>query len=190
MHLIEIVVLGVALSADAFAVTISDAFSYPSESRARRALIPVAFGLFQGLMPLAGFVLGGLAGEVIETYSGVVTLVILGVLGGNMAREGVVAMLGDGEGPQGPGPKVRRLTVATVLFQAVATAIDAFAVGVSLRAQGADIALAAPAIALTTCLLCVVALVIGRRVGERLGDKAQVAGGLVLVAIGVKALLR
>ncbi len=193
MGLLEIIVLGVALSADAFAVTISNTFVYASESRSRLMLMPLMFGLFQGLMPVAGYLLGGLAAEVIETYAGVITLVILGLVGGNMIREGVCALRGAGEqdGPEEPGagPVARRLTLATVLAQAIATAIDAFAVGVSLRAQAVSVVVAAPVIALTTFLCCVAALALGRKLGEVLGDRAQVAGGVVLVLIGLKAFL-
>ena len=193
MGLLEIIVLGVALSADAFAVTISNTFVYASESRSRLMLMPLMFGLFQGLMPVAGYLLGGLAAEVIETYEGVVTLAILGLVGGNMIREGVCALRGAGEqgGPEEPGagPVARRLTLVTVLAQAIATAIDAFAVGVSLRAQAVSVVVAAPVIALTTFLCCVAALALGRKLGEMLGDRAQVAGGVVLVLIGLKAFL-
>lgn len=193
MGLLEIIVLGVALSADAFAVTISNTFVYASESRSRLMLMPLMFGLFQGLMPVAGYLLGGLAAEVIETYEGVITLVILGLVGGNMIREGVCALRGAGEqdGPEEPGagPVARRLTLVTVLAQAIATAIDAFAVGVSLRAQAVSVVVAAPIIALTTFLCCVAALALGRKLGEVLGDRAQVAGGIVLVLIGLKAFL-
>lgn len=193
MGLLEIIVLGAALSADAFAVTISNTFVYASESRSRLMLMPLMFGLFQGLMPVAGYLLGGLAAEVIETYAGVITLVILGLVGGNMIREGVCALRGAGEqdGPEEPGagPVARRLTLVTVLAQAIATAIDAFAVGVSLRAQAVSVVVAAPIIALTTFLCCAVALALGLKLGEVLGDRAQVAGGIVLVLIGLKAFL-
>lgn len=189
MGLLEILVLGVALSADAFAVTISNCFAYASESKRRLALMPIAFGLFQGLMPLAGYFVGGFAAELIERYSGIVTLVILGFIGGNMVREGVLSLMGKGEPEPGMGPVARRLTIPALLVQAVATSIDAFAVGVSLRAQAVSILEAAGIIALTTALCCSVAVVIGRKAGEALGDKAQVVGGLVLVGIGIKALL-
>lgn len=189
MGIVEILVLGVALSADAFAVTISNTFVYPGEAKARLALMPVLFGLFQGLMPLLGYFVGGLAAEVIEEYSGIITLIILGFIGGNMVREGVCALLGlggDADVP-GNGPAVKRLTVTTLLVQAIATAIDAFAVGVSLRAQAVAIVPAATIIALTTAACCVVALLIGRKLGEVLGDRAEVAGGIVLIIIGLKA---
>lgn len=188
LGLLEIILLGVALSADAFAVTISNTFVYASESKRRLVLMPVMFGLFQGLMPLLGYFVGGLAAEVIERYAGIITLVILGIVGGNMIREGAEALLHPGEDEaEHAGPVAKRLTMVTILAQAFATAIDAFAVGVSLRAQAVNIVVAASIIALTTFALCLVALAMGRKLGEMLGDRAQVAGGIVLVLIGLKA---
>ncbi|WP_366557695.1 manganese efflux pump MntP family protein [uncultured Parolsenella sp.] len=188
LSLLEIILLGVALSADAFAVTISNTFVYASESKRRLVLMPVMFGLFQGLMPLLGYFVGGLAAEVIERYAGIITLVILGIVGGNMIREGAEALLHPGEDEaEHAGPVAKRLTMVTILAQAFATAIDAFAVGVSLRAQAVNIVVAASIIALTTFVLCLAALAMGRKLGEVLGDRAQVAGGIVLVLIGLKA---
>ena len=188
LSLLEIILLGVALSADAFAVTISNTFVYASESKRRLVLMPVMFGLFQGLMPLLGYFVGGLAAEVIERYAGIITLVILGIVGGNMIREGAEALLHPGEDEaEHAGPVAKRLTMVTILAQAFATAIDAFAVGVSLRAQAVNIVVAASVIALTTFVLCLAALAMGRKLGEVLGDRAQVAGGIVLVLIGLKA---
>lgn len=188
LSLLEIILLGVALSADAFAVTISNTFVYASESKRRLVLMPVMFGLFQGLMPLLGYFVGGLAAEVIERYAGIITLVILGIVGGNMIREGAEALLHPGEDEaKHAGPVAKRLTMVTILAQAFATAIDAFAVGVSLRAQAVNIVVAASIIALTTFVLCLAALAMGRKLGEVLGDRAQVAGGIVLVLIGLKA---
>ena len=187
MGLFEIVLLGVALSADAFAVTISNMFAYPDEPRARQALMPLLFGLFQALMPVAGYVAGGVAASLIERYSGIVTLLILGVIGGNMIREGASALMGNGDDES--EDVTFGLTFPKLLLQSVATAIDAFAVGVSLRASVVSILVAAPVIGVTTALLCTVALAVGRRLGQVLGDRAQVAGGVVLVCIGLRAFL-
>ena len=189
LSFVEIVVLGVALSANAFAVTISNTFIFASESRARLALMPIMFGLFQGIMPLTGYFVGGLAADAIEACSGIVTLVILGFIGGNMVREGVFGLMGRGDREPGAGPVAKRLTLVSLFVQAMATAIDAFAVGVSLRARAVSIFKEAGVIALTTALCCAIALVIGRKVGEALGDKAQIVGGSALLAIGVKAFL-
>ena len=169
----EILLLGLALSA---------------ESRRRLLLMPLFFGVFQGLMPLLGYYLGGVAADLIERYAGIVTLVILGIIGGNMVREGMEALIApqeDTETPEAPP----RLTLGILVFQAIATAIDAFAVGVSLRAQAVDIVSASLIICCTTALCCVVGLAIGRRLGRLLGDRAEVVGGIVLICIGLKAFL-
>ncbi|WP_248923039.1 manganese efflux pump MntP family protein [Olsenella intestinalis] len=205
MGVIEILLLGLALSADAFAVTVSNSFAYAHEPRARLALMPVFFGAFQALMPLLGYFLGGLAAELIERYSGIVTMVILGIIGANMVREGVQALRAskaegsaDASDPAGDSDHAdaaagekspKRLTLAILVLQAIATAIDAFAVGVSLRAQDVNLPFAVCVIGLTTFVCCVVALLAGKRLGSLLGDRAEVAGGLVLIGIGIKALL-
>ncbi len=181
----EILLLGLALSADAFSVTISNTFVYGAESRRRLLLMPLFFGAFQGMMPIVGYVLGGFAATIIERYAGIVTLVILGIIGGNMVREGMEALLHpDDDSPRDEGS---RLTIALLVFQAIATAIDAFAVGVSLRAQAVDILLSSFVICCTTAACCVVALAIGRRLGRLLGDRAEVVGGIVLIGIGLRA---
>lgn len=141
MSLLEIVLLGLALSADAFSVTISNTFAYRDERASRLALMPTFFGAFQALMPVAGYYLGGIAAELIESHAGIVTLVILGIIGGNMVREGVASIRACRNCE--PPPAKGRLTLWTLFVQSIATAIDAFAVGVSLRAQAVDLAFSA-----------------------------------------------
>lgn len=187
MSIVEIVLLGLALSMDAFAVTISNVFCYPNASRARLLALPVAFGVFQAGMPLLGYFLGGVVGDFIETYSGIITLVILGFIGGNMIKEGVCALRG-GDGEEEVSEDGNALTLKVILVQAVATSIDAFAVGVSLRAVSVAVAPAVSIIGVTTLLCCIVALAIGKRFGHLLGDRAQIVGGVVLVLIGIKAM--
>lgn len=183
----EVLLIGLALSADAFSVTISNTFVYADESKRRLLLMPLLFGAFQGGMPLVGYFLGGLAAELIERYAGIVTLIILGLIGGNMVREGVLALLHPDSDDIRPADA--RLTLSLLVFQAIATAIDAFAIGVSFRAQSVEILSAGFIICCTTALCCLVALAIGRKLGPLLGDKAEVVGGLVLIGIGLRAFL-
>lgn len=190
MTLVEILLLGLALSADAFSVTVSNTFIYSEEPKRRLMLMPLFFGAFQALMPLLGYFLGSVAASLIESYAGLVTLVILGIIGGNMIREGGGALLAARRGESAEGDVCavrRRMTLTTLLFQAVATAIDVFAVGVSLRAQSVNLAFSVTTIGLTTALCCVIAIVLGKKLGTLLGDRAEVVGGIVLVGIGLKA---
>lgn len=188
MNVAEIVLLGAALSADAFAVTVSDACTYTHDCRRRLFLMPVFFGFFQALMPILGHVLGTIAASIIETYSGIVTLVILGIIGGNMLIEGIRSIrTEDPSDCDCCGTGLAYLTIGTLVLQAIATAIDAFAVGVSLRAEGVAIVPASALIGCITFGFCIVALFIGKRLGTLLGDRAEVAGGAVLILIGLKA---
>ena len=88
-----------------------------------------------------------------------------------------------------PAPAKGRLTLWTLFVQAIATAIDAFAVGVSLRAQTVELLLSVCTIGITTAICCVIALALGRKLGTILGDRAEILGGCVLIGIGIKALL-
>jgi putative Mn2+ efflux pump MntP len=173
---------------DAFAVTISNAFCFPDAPLRRLLAMPLLFGLFQGVMPLLGYFAGSFAAEFIETYAGIISLVILGFIGGKMIRDGVVALRSATSSGVACERSVTSLLLRTLLLQAVATSIDAFVVGVGFLAGGANIALAAPLVAATTALCCVVALFLGKRFGVLLGDRAQIVGGVVLVLIGIKAL--
>ena len=177
----DILLIGIGLSMDAVAVSVSNALAYPCMGRGRRLAIPAAFGLFQGLMPILGFFAGSLFADLINRYAGIVTLVILAGIGLNMIREGF-----DTDPEQPCEEKV--LTVPALLAQAVATSIDAFAVGVSFCAGGANILFAAPVIAVTTFCCSLLALAVGSRFGAALGHRAEVLGGAVLILIGIKAM--
>lgn len=182
MSVVEIVILGLALSMDAFAVTISNSFAYPKISRARSFSMPLAFGFFQFLMPVVGFVLGQLVSDFITQYAGIITFVILGFIGGKMIWDA----FHEEEGEEASG---QTLTMPVLLFQAVATSIDALAVGVSFAALEVNVLTSSGIIGITTALTCIVALVIGKRFGNALGEKATIIGGAVLVLIGLKSLL-
>jgi putative Mn2+ efflux pump MntP len=199
MALPEILILGLALSMDAFAVTVSNLLCYPRLSRGRRLALPLVFGFLQGLMPLIGYFLGSIAAEYINQIAGPVALVLLGFIGGKMIYESArdIRTKRKSEAPppeiaisltkeDRPVPTVT-LSIPAIFIQGIATSIDALIVGISLLALGVNIFEASSLIALTTFACCLVALVIGRRFGELLGDNAQLIGGIVLVLIGIKA---
>ena len=193
MGLLEIFLLGVALATDAFSVTISNTFAFDDHRFSRLMRMPLFFGLFQFGMPLAGYFVGGIAAELIEKYAGMVSLVILGFIGSNMLYSGYKALKEDAseedeeEAQQGAQQSATTLSYGKLLFQAVATAIDAFAVGVSFRAHSVDILVASALFGIITAILCTIALFIGKRLGSLLGDRAEMVGGIVLILIGLKA---
>ena len=193
MGLLEILMLGVALATDAFSVTISNTFAFDDHRVSRLMRMPLFFGLFQFGMPLAGYFVGGIAAELIEKYAGMVSLVILGFIGSNMLYSGYKALKEDAseedeeEVQQGAQQSATTLSYGKLLFQAVATAIDAFAVGVSFRAHSVDILVASALFGIITAILCTIALFVGKKLGSLLGDRAEMVGGIVLILIGLKA---
>ena len=193
MGLLEILMLGVALATDAFSVTISNTFAFDDHRFSRLMRMPLFFGLFQFGMPLAGYFVGGIAAEVIEKYAGMVSLVILGFIGSNMLYSGYKALKEDAseedeeEAQQDAQQGATTLSYGKLVFQAVATAIDAFAVGVSFRAHSVDILVASALFGIITAILCTIALFIGKKLGSLLGDRAEMVGGVVLILIGLKA---
>ena len=197
MGLLEILLLGVALATDAFSVTISNTFAFDDHRVSRLMRMPLFFGLFQFGMPLAGYFVGGIAAELIEKYAGMVSLVILGFIGSNMLYSGYRALKEDASeedeeeaqqgAQQGAQQSATTLSFGKLLFQAVATAIDAFAVGVSFRAHSVDILVASALFGIITAILCTIALFIGKKLGSLLGDRAEMVGGIVLILIGLKA---
>ena len=188
MGLLEILMLGVALATDAFSVTISNTFAFDDHKFSRLVRMPLFFGFFQFGMPLAGYLVGGLAANLIEKYAGIVSLAILGFIGSNMLYSGYKAFREDAsEEEEESQQDATTLSFGKLIFQAIATAIDAFAVGVSFRAHSVDILVASALFGIITAILCTIALFIGKKLGLLLGDRAEMVGGVVLILIGLKA---
>ena len=188
MGLLEILMLGVALATDAFSVTISNTFAFDDHKFSRLVRMPLFFGFFQFGMPFAGYFVGGIAANLIEKYAGIVSLVILGFIGSNMLYSGYKAFREDAsEEEEESQQDATTLSFGKLVFQAIATAIDAFAVGVSFRAHSVDILVASALFGIITAILCTIALFIGKKLGLLLGDRAEMVGGVVLILIGLKA---
>lgn len=179
--LAESIVLGIALAMDAMAVTLSNSLCEPDMPLSKKLGMPVAFALFQMTMPALGYMGGTLITGYIERYAGIVSLAILAFVGGKMVVEAVREL----REPEACPPS--RLTWVTIGMEAVATAIDAFVVGVSFAAEGKDVILYCGMIGLTTLLCCLLVLALGQKLGERFGARAEIVGGVVLILIGLKA---
>ena len=182
MGLIEITLIGVGLAMDAVAVSISNAMVFKPLRKIDYIAMILAFGIFQGIMPLLGDYAGSVFARWITRYSGIVIFLILGAIGGNMIRESF----------QGESSKVyngKSLTAGILFFQAVATSIDAFAVGVGFCAASVAILPAVCLIAVVTAVLVFGAILVGKKFGNLFENKAGFLGGLILVIIGIKGLL-
>lgn len=186
MSFAELFLVAVGLSADAFAVAAADGISLKRRSKA--LLIAFMFGLFQALMPLLGYLLGAGVAEYITRFDHFLALGVLGVIGGKMIFESVRELrVGDLEIPENPAAK--DVGLWALLLQAVATSIDAFMVGVSFAAIRVKMLPAAVIIGAVTFALSLMGAVGGKKLGGRLGSKAELIGGIVLVIIGIKTFL-
>ncbi len=168
---------------DAAAVSMTNGMVYKNLNKAKYVLMPVFFGAFQFIMPVVGYYAGGLFADIITRYSGIVIFVILGIIGGKMIKEGIGDMKEKEVCP------VKLMTVKVLFFQAIATSIDAFAVGISFSAAGINVWGPSAVIGVTTAAITVAAIFIGRKFGDMLGCRAEILGGIILVVIGIKALI-
>ncbi|MBQ9992904.1 MAG: manganese efflux pump [Firmicutes bacterium] len=184
MNYIDIFLIGIALSMDAFAVSVTNTLVYKKYSPIAIALF---FGAFQGLMPLGGFFAGSVFSAFISRYSGLISLIILGFIGGKMIWDCLHPDEVDCSGRE-------KLTYKILFLQAIATSIDAFAIGVSFVGesfitQQAGIFMPALTIAIITFCLSMLAVQLGKRTGNLFGDKMELIGGAILILIGIKNFL-
>lgn len=183
MSIIELFILGVGLSMDAFAVSICKGLRLRQVRWRHVLLIAGAFGGAQALMPLLGWVLGTQFARYIDTFDHWVAFILLAFIGGKMVWE---TLHDKDEETAGVDEK---LDVKEILVLAVATSIDALAVGISLALVEASIGLAVGIIGVTTFVICTAGVFVGRAFGARYKRRAEICGGVILVLIGLKILL-
>jgi len=180
----ELMLLAVGVSMDAFAVSICKGLAMKKATLKAGLTCGIWFGGFQALMPLIGFFLGTLFAGAIEAVDHWVAFVLLGFLGVNMLKEAFSKDCDCCENHDAD------LSVKTMFVMAVATSIDALAVGISLAmAGGVNIWLSVILIGLCTCGFCTAGVKIGNVFGSKFEDKAQMAGGAILIMLGTKILL-
>lgn len=182
----ELLLLGVGLSMDAFAVSVCKGLAMKRSSVKAGLICGIWFGGFQALMPLIGFFLGSMFAEAIQSVDHWVAFGLLVLIGVNMLRE---AFSPEEDGGCSECADAD-LSVKSMFVMAVATSIDALAVGISLAMAG-DVAIFAAVgiIGVCTFTLSAVGVGVGSVFGSRFEQKAQIAGGVILVILGVKILL-
>lgn len=180
MSIVEIILIGIGLSMDAFAVSICKGLSVERLRVKHMLLAGIYFGGFQALMPLVGYLLGSQFQEWITSIDHWIAFLLLSLIGANMIRE---AMGEKGE------EKNDSFSFQTMILLAVATSIDALAVGITFAFLKVNIVLAVLLIGGTTFLFSVAGIKIGNVFGCRFQKKAEIAGGIILLLIGTKILL-
>ena len=180
MGFAELLILAVGLSMDAFAVSVCKGLSIRALMPRHAVIVGVWFGAFQALMPLAGWLLGAAFADMIAAVDHWIAFVLLAFIGGNMIREA----LGHGEEDCDPS-----LAPLAMLVLAVATSIDALAVGVTFAFLRVDIVPAVALIGVCTFVISAAGVKVGNVFGTRYKSKAELFGGAVLVLIGLRLLL-
>ena len=180
MRFWELLILAVGLSMDAFAVAVCKGLSIRALMPRHAAVVGLWFGAFQALMPLIGWLLGAAFADMIAAVDHWIAFALLAFIGGNMIREA----LGGEEEDCDPS-----LAPLAMLVLAVATSIDALAVGVTFAFLRVDILPAVALIGVCTFVISAAGVKVGNVFGARYKSKAELFGGVVLVLIGLKILL-
>lgn len=180
MSIWEVFLVAVGLSMDAFAVAVCKGLKMPKINPKQTALIALFFGGFQALMPLIGYLLGTQFEQYIVRIDHWITFVLLGFIGGKMIYE---SFKKDEEEDDKP------FNVKELFVLAIATSIDALAVGITFAFLDVNIVISVSLIGVITFILSAIGVFIGHKFGEKYKSKAEFAGGLILVLIGLKILL-
>lgn len=192
--LLSVVLSGVSLAMDAFAVSICDGMVYRNLNKRKGVVIPLTFGLFQAIMPIIGFYVGFAFLKYIDSFDHWIAFGLLLIIGGKMIYDGIKELLSKEE-----ELKEKKFSVAEVLVQGVATSIDALAVGFTLNSMLEGVSnlqlwawISVGIIGVITFAISLTGLVIGVKVGKLFKKKACIAeiiGGVVLIGIGLKILI-
>ena len=181
MGLVEIILIAVGLAMDAFAVSICKGLSMKKMDWKKAIIVGLYFGLFQGGMPVIGYLLGVGFEESIKFIDHWIAFGLLAFIGGNMIKE-ALSKKEDDEVDD-------KVDFKTMVVLAIATSIDALAVGVTFAFLNVNIILAVSLIALITFIISCIGVKLGNVFGDKYEKKAELAGGIVLILIGLKILL-
>lgn len=192
--ILSLILVSISLAMDAFAVSICDGMIYSDLNKKKSVFIPLVFGLFQAVMPIIGFYVGLAVLNYIDAFDHWLAFVILLIIGGKMIYDGIKELRSKEE-----QLSLKKFSFTEVLIQGVATSIDALAVGFSLNTMLTGVSnvqlwawISVGIIGIITFFISLSGVIIGIRVGKLFKKKASIAeivGGVVLIAIGLKILI-
>lgn len=183
MNLISIFLIGLGLAMDAFAVSLTVGMNTSKKEKWKMALKASAFfGGFQGLMPLIGWAIGISFAEYIEKIDHWVAFILLAVIGGKMIFEAI-------KEEEKNEKEEKSYSNKRFVILAIATSIDALAVGISFAFLNVNILSATSIIAIITFITCMIGVYLGKVLGKIFGSKAEIVGGAILIIIGIKILI-
>jgi putative Mn2+ efflux pump MntP len=182
MGLLTLVLLALGLSADAFAVAVTNGMCSDKVTKRHAVLTAFTFGFFQALMPVLGFTLGKTFSDIVCRYQHWIALLLLGAIGVNMLAD----TYKEWKSTETTCTNSNLFNAKNLIMQGIATSIDALAAGVSIAVLNINILFAALLIGLITFVLCTLGVYIGKKFGSLLGLRAKLVGGIVLIIIGLK----
>lgn len=182
MGILELLILAIGLSMDAFAVSVCKGLAMKKLEFKNMAIVGLWFGGFQALMPTIGYFLGVQFKNQITAIDHWIAFILLGIIGANMIKE---ACSKDDEEEEFKA----NLDVKTMFMLAIATSIDALAVGITFAFLSVNLVHAVTFIGITTFILSAVGVGIGNIFGTKYKAKAEIAGGIILILLGIKILL-
>lgn len=180
--MLEVILLGIALAMDSLAVSIVNGIKYSNYKKKQMFMASLSFGVFQGLMPLLGYLVFTPFIKYVEKIDHWIVLVLLGYIGIDMIKESF-------ESEEEIKEKSEKFTLKILLVESIATAIDALSVGVALPDMTVNPYLSCLIICLCTFAICIIGHMLGKKVALLLKNKALLLGGIILIAIGVKEVL-
>lgn len=178
MDRFEIFLIALGLSMDAFAVSVTNGMWVKKAALVYSLMCGLCFGLFQGAMPAIGYAFGSGFEKWISVFDHWIALILLLFIGGRMIAESIKH--------KEPDESIVMLTLPLLIVQGLATSIDALAVGVSFAALSVNIVSTSAIICSVTFVISCMGVFIGRKFGGRLNNKAEIAGGIILISIGLK----
>lgn len=180
MGVLELLLLSIGLAMDAFTVSICKGISMRKMNWKKAIIIGLYFGGFQALMPTLGYFLGTAFQSLVTSVDHWIAFVLLGIIGGEMIKESFEI---DSENQNDD------VSFKTMIILAIATSIDALAVGITFAFLNVNLGLAVSLIGIITFILAVAGTKIGNRFGDKYEKKAEFVGGVILILLGVKILL-
>lgn len=183
MNPVSILLLGLAMSTDAFAAAVGKGAGMLRPCWPEALRIGLIFGLIEAITPIVGWLLGKAAAQYVEAWDHWIAFVLLVALGLLMIRKGL-----SSEDPVDPGANARNVRLLALALTGLATSIDAMAVGVGLAFVAVNIVTVAAVIGLCTFTMVTLGIMAGRALGTLIGSRAEVAGGLVLIVVGATIL--
>ena len=180
MGILELLLIAIGLAMDAFAVSICKGLAMKKMNWKKAIIVGLYFGIFQALMPVIGYFLGTTFESLVTKVDHWIAFILLAFIGGKMLKE---AFDNNSEGYNDS------VNFKTMVVLAIATSIDALAIGITFAFFDVNIVLAVSIIGIITFIISVLGVKIGNRFGDKYQNKAQLMGGIILVLLGFKILL-